>query len=495
MSHYIFYITIAGFLAGTLFRSFFNLGNYFSIFLAILGIAIFIYAFILRRRQRHREAILIAIFILAALFGIVRYDLADLNKGEELKPHLGETLFMEGIIFAEPDYREKTILLTTKLSKIADKEIEEKILISVMAGEKFNYGEKLKIFGEIKEPENFETDTGRIFDYRKYLAKESIYFVMQNPRLEVIAQNQGNVTKQFLFNTKNKFIESFSRLISEPESSLLGGLLLGAKRALSAEWQNILRNAGIIHVIVLSGYNITIVAEFLMKIFGFLRLRWRLLIGSMSVVAFAIMTGGSATVVRASIMALLVLFAQVIRRDYSVTRALLLAGLLMVIVNPKILVFDLSFQLSFLATVGLIYVSPIIEKYLTFVPESVGIRTVVVATLSTQIFVLPFLLYAMGNFSSVALIVNILVLPFIPLTMLLGFITGLFGLINSLIAMPFAYISYWLLHYELFISKFFGELPFAAYIVPQFPAILMILIYAILIYLIYLFQKKTTVLN
>jgi competence protein ComEC len=232
-----------------------------------------------------------------------------------------------------------------------------------------------------------------------------------------------------------------------------------------------------------------------MKIFGFLRMRWRLLIGGLSIIAFAIMTGGSATVVRASIMALLVLFAQLIRRDYSVTRALLLAGLLMVFVNPKILVFDLSFQLSFLATVGLIYVSPIIERYLLFIPDKFGIRTVVTATLATQIFVLPFLLYAMGNFSSVALIVNLLVLPFIPLTMLLGFLTGLVGLISSNLAIPLAFLAHYLLYYELHIAKFFGELPFASYIVPQFSALIMIVIYSVLIFGIYLFQNKIATLE
>ncbi|MDO8492871.1 MAG: ComEC/Rec2 family competence protein [bacterium] len=491
VNNYIFYICISGFLSGILFRSFFNFGVYFSLFLVVLAAAILLFASLSpRERGTNSTILLFAIFLFSTVFGLARYDLSDTNKGEKLKPSVGQSLFYEGIITEEPDYREKSILLTTTISKVVDSAVSEKILVNTPAGNKFNYGDKLKIFGVLQLPENFQTDTGRVFDYRKYLAKESIYYVMQNPRIEVIDIHQGNKIKQFLFDIKNRFIESFSRLISEPESSLLGGLLLGAKRALSADWQTILRNAGIIHVIVLSGYNITIVAQFLMKIFGFLTVRWRLAVGALSIIAFAIMTGGSATVVRASIMALLVLFADLIRRDYSVTRALLLAGLLMVFVNPKILVFDLSFQLSFLATVGLIYVSPIIEKYLTFIPDNLGIRTVVTATLATQIFVLPFLLYTMGNFSSVALIVNLLVLPFIPITMLAGFITGLLGLISTTLTLPFSFVSYWLLYYELHIAKFFASLPFASYIVPQFSAVIMVLIYSLLIFWIYVWQKK-----
>jgi len=490
LSNLIFYTVISGFLGGILLRSFYNFGIYFSIFLILIGVSVLLYSLILKKKENSPEIILIAIFIFSILFGTTRYDFSDIYKGEELEQYIGQTEIFEGIIIAEPDYREKSILLTTKIIKIAEKEFSEKVLINVPRGEQFNYGDRLKISGEISEPENFETDTGRIFDYKKYLAKESIFYVMRQPRVEVIGTGEGNAIKQSLFMIKNKFIEAFSRVITEPESSLLGGLLLGAKRALSLEWQDVLRKAGVIHIIVLSGYNITIVAQFLMKIFGFLKPRWRLSIGVLSIVGFAIMTGGSATVVRASIMALLVLFADLIRRDYSVTRALLLAGLLMVLVNPKILVFDLSFQLSFLATVGLIYVSPIIEKHLQFIPDRFGIRTVVTATLATQIFVLPFLLYSMGNFSSVALIVNLLVLPLIPITMFFGFLTGLVGLISSVLAMPFAYVSYWLLHYQLSISKFFGELPFSSYIVPEFPAIIMVLIYAALIFGIYSWQKK-----
>ena len=189
------------------------------------------------------------------------------------------------------------------------------------------------------------------------------------------------------------------------------------------------------------------------------------------------MTGGSATVIRASAMALLVVLAKATRRQYDITRALIIVGLFMIIQNPKILVFDSSFQLSFLATLALIYVSPIVEKKLQFITPRFKLREFATATISTQIFVLPLLLYKMGELSLVGLPVNILILAFIPLTMLFGFLAGALSFISVAISLPFAFASYALLSYELKVVEIFSSLPFASISIPYFPAWVMIGVY------------------
>ncbi|MEK7145270.1 MAG: ComEC/Rec2 family competence protein, partial [Patescibacteria group bacterium] len=196
----------------------------------------------------------------------------------------------------------------------------------------------------------------------------------------------------------------------------------------------------------------------------------RLAGGALAIILFAVMTGGSATIVRASLMAILVVVARATGRIYGITRALLLAGFLMVLHNPKILVFDTSFQLSFLSTLGLIYLSPVIEKWLGFIPEKLQLRQIAAATIATQIFVLPLLLYQMGQLSIVSLPVNLLILPAIPWTMLFGFLAGALGFISQIIALPFAFIAYLLLAFQLKIVALFAALPFASIAIPYFPA-------------------------
>jgi competence protein ComEC len=296
---------------------------------------------------------------------------------------------------------------------------------------------------------------------------------MLRPKIELQDSGKGNSIKQILFSIKHAFLSNIKKAISEPESSLLAGLVVGAKQSLGKQLLTDFRTVGVIHIVVLSGYNLTIVAQAMMRVFAFLPEMFSLSLGGIGIILFAIMTGGSATIVRASIMSILVLVAKGTHRDYNITRALLLAGFLMVMQNPHILVFDPSFQLSFLATIALIYLAPIMKKYFLWVPEKFGFQELAVSTISTQLFVLPFLLYSMGTLSIVALPVNLLMLPLIPITMFFGFVIGMVSFISSLLALPFAFITHLLLWYELKVVDIFSKLPFASVTITHFPFWLM----------------------
>jgi len=201
------------------------------------------------------------------------------------------------------------------------------------------------------------------------------------------------------------------------------------------------------------------------------------------------MSGASSKAVRAGIMALIVILAEITHRNYQAGRALIVACLLMLIVNPKILVFDLSFQLSFLATVAVIYISPILKNKLGFVTEKFGLRDTISFIISVQILVLPLILYSMGTLSLVALPTNILIIAFMPVVMLFGFISGAIGFIWLPLALPFAWISWILLAYIFNVAKFFVGLPFSTINVLDFSFGMMILYY-ILITIWIIYQKR-----
>jgi competence protein ComEC len=191
-------------------------------------------------------------------------------------------------------------------------------------------------------------------------------------------------------------------------------------------------------------------------------------------------------------MALLVLLAKQTNRRYDITRALLLAGVFMIIQNPKILVFDLSFQLSFLATMALIWVAPLVERKVQFITPKYKLRELVVSTIATQIFVLPFIIYKMGLLSIFALFANVLILPAIPIIMFLGFSVGFLGFISTVLTVPVSFVCTLLLTYVLKIIYLFSHLPFSSVTIESFPLVLVIIIYLLLFIIIWQSRKNET---
>ncbi len=486
-----FLAVIGGFTSGIFFRSVFDFGIEASLFALFLGMSLFVYWFLVRFGSSASVVFLVSLFFIAGGFGMLRMDLKKSHPSAvAVLEHLGEKVKAEGVVIAEPDERSSTQRLAVRLHSLGGKNTDEKILVVADRFPAVSFGDRIAIAGTLEEPEVFETDSGRIFDYPSYLAKDDIRYQMSFARVEVISEGEGNPIVAGLLSLKRRFLEGVGRVIPEPGSSLLGGLLLGAKRSLGEDLEEEFRTAGLIHIVVLSGYNLTIIAEAVMKSLSFLPRFTALGAGAFSIVLFALMTGSSATVVRASIMALLVLLAQAIGRRYDISRALLLAAVFMLLHNPAILVFDPSFQLSFLATLGLIYGSPLLEERLRFVPEKFGLRQISAATLATQIVVLPLLLYQTGQFSLVSLPANLFVLPFIPLTMFLGFLAGCVALFSSILSLPFAFLAYLPLLYILFMSHFFASLPFASIAIPPLPFFVIIFWYVLYMVLFSVFWKR-----
>ncbi len=156
------------------------------------------------------------------------------------------------------------------------------------------------------------------------------------------------------------------KTVPYPESALLQGITVAGSRALPTQIKNDFKIAGVSHIVVLSGYNVTIIALVVMTLLSSFPRAISFSGGTIAILAFCILAGGTTTIIRAGIMSFLFLFARFVRRKADPNRLLFIAGTLMVIQNPLIILFDESFHLSFLATFALINVSPIIKNKLTF---------------------------------------------------------------------------------------------------------------------------------
>ncbi len=400
-----------------------------------------------------------------------------------VEKYSGKVSEVTGIIIDEPLTKDFTKTFTVKTESIIGNDINnDSVNINIRVQTEryldYEYGQKILLKGRLSAPFNFKSNGGRTFDYINFLLKDGIYFEMKKPSIEILESETGSIVSRNLFKVKQKFLRNIKRVLGEPHAALAGGLVVGEKSALGKDLLEDFRLVGLIHIIVLSGYNITIIADSIMKILSFLPRTLGIVTGGFGIVAFGILVGGGATVVRSCIMAVIALSGSLFRKDYNAGKALFVAGALMLIQNPLILLYDPSFQLSFLATMGLILLSSPIENKLKFITERLGMRSLIASTFATQIFVSPFILHMMGQLSLIGVIVNILVLPIIPLTMLFVALTGFAGFISNTLAYIPGYLSHFLLSYELMIVNLFAKVPFASINLPKFSFWLVVAFYA-----------------
>jgi len=396
---------------------------------------------------------------------------------------IGKSVEVTGIVTDAPDIRlsSQHLIFTLDASNTD-------ILLTVPRDTDISYGDKLKITGILKEPENFITSAGKEFDYKRYLANQNIYFIIKNPDIEIISHNNGNIIKSYLFKLRNSFVKNIGKVILPPESDLASGLILGVRGGFDSDTRDEFISTGTIHIIALSGYNVTIVAEWIMKIFKIFFSQFvSIIFGIIVIILFIMMAGASSTSIRAGIMATIALFARMTGRNYDAGRALFIAALFMIVYDPRVIV-DISFELSFLATFGVLFITPKVINWVKFIPMKFGLRELFTTTIAATLSVLPILLYSTGILSLVSLPANILILSFIPVTMLFSFLVGIFGFITPILSLPFGFIAHLLLSYILFIIHFFASLSFASIIVPSFSIIFVIIIYMIMVYLV--FRKK-----
>ena len=342
---------------------------------------------------------------------------------------------------------------------------DEKILTTVNLYQEFQYGDLISIVGILQSPKNFDD-----FDYINYLAKDGIFSLVYYPKISEISKDAFFRPKEVsifenlkiglfknIFRIKKSFEESIERVIAEPNAALINGILLGSRENIPQDLKEAFNKTGTPHILAISGYNITIVGLYISSLFMFFMRRqkafWFTVLG---IVIFTILTGASASVIRAAIMGILVLLAYREGRFHNMTNSIVFAGVIMIILNPKVLRFDIGFQLSFLATLGLIYLAPFLSEKLKRVPEFWNFRENFIATLSAQIMVLPVILYNFGSFSLVSLPANVLILPIVPITMFFGFLAGVSGLIWLRLGEAIGLIAWLFSEYEILIVKIFS---------------------------------------
>jgi competence protein ComEC len=361
------------------------------------------------------------------LYGVLHTD----------KISLGEETAYTGLVMSEPEYGIKSTALDLEL----DEPHQGVLRVYLPPTDSIHYGDVISFSGVAE---------------KLYGGKINIIsFPDDVVTLEI---GRGDRIKEILFGVKGRLIDNLKTVLPPEKAALMSGILLGERAEFTPALEEAMRLSGTTHIVALSGYNIAILAATLSSGLAYICNRrkafWLSLI---AIPVFVIMTGAEASVIRAGVMGLIMLLAVQQGRIYSFRNAITLTAAVMLIYNPELLSKDVGFQLSFAALLGIIYVYPWLTKKLKW--KSGGFlnwRTNALQTLAAQLTVLPIVLSTFGFVSPTAPISNILILEFIPLTMLVGFLVAMTGFFSYYLSFFFGWAANLLLSYEIFIIKFFA---------------------------------------
>ncbi|MDE1970851.1 MAG: ComEC/Rec2 family competence protein [Patescibacteria group bacterium] len=283
-----------------------------------------------------------------------------------------------------------------------------------------------------------------------------------------------------LLELKTVFAHNIQRSIPDPYASFGISLLMG-KSGIPAELSQAMRLTGTTHLVALSGFNISVMSVYLFSFLLWLRIHRKiaLLLSGIIIIVFVIMMGAEASLVRAAVMGELVIVAGLLGRPYSFWRAVLCAACGMVVLNPVILINDVGFQLSFLATLGLALLLPIFDTRFGGGETVFDWKMNFFATCASQIMVFPILINTFGIFSPLSLVTNVLILSVIPATMLVVFMVGLCGFVSSMFAAAIGLIASLLLGYEIGVIRLFSTIPLTLTFSAGFMAPLFFVVYYI----------------
>jgi competence protein ComEC len=273
------------------------------------------------------------------------------------------------------------------------------------------------------------------------------------------------------------------------------GYLLGQRRALPADLAAALVVTGLTHVVVASGYNLTILVRLARRLFVNVSKYLATLSSVMMILGFMAVTGASPSMTRAGLVSGLSLAAWYYGRRFHPLVLLPFAAAVTVLIDTTYAWNDLGWQLSFAAFAGVMVLAPLLQRYFFGDKKPGIIRQILGETISASIMTLPILILAFGQFSNVALMTNLLILPLVPLAMLLTFITGIGAIVlpgaASIIGAP----AEWLLGYMIGVIHYFAGLPWAQTILSIQPWMVAVAYTIIALVCIYLWRATKYNLN
>lgn len=415
---------------------------------------------------------------------------------DDLLPLVPADTVLEGRIVSVPSVTDDgKVKFFLAADKAFGKSVKAKIFITVGDGDslsgELNIGEKVSVSGRLRRP--FSATNPSQFDYSAYLKNFNVFTVMYSDAADVkIMQDNPEFRWRFLRglnNTRDRVLKVHSKYLKSPNLEILGGIVFGDDAVSTPEYiKNSFINSGLLHILAASGMNVAFIYTFWFFILKFLGIPFkpRVISGMLVVILYTFMTGLGPSVIRAALMLLFVLGGKLIDRDAHSVSLLSFVAVLMLIYNPAY-INDVSFQLSFLVTFGLLTTANITAQKLEKIPN--WIKVPVLIPLVAQIWVAPVQMFYFNTFSLYSVFANISTVSLLSVISFGGFVSSVIAMFQPFadtICNIFDFFLNYLLNILVFVSNFFANLKYSLLQTTHPHIIQLLLYYAMLLTVTYL---------
>jgi competence protein ComEC len=439
-----------------------------------------------------------SLLLIALLFGAARLQSAQPTINSDFiawyNDHRVEYV-VQGVLVEPPDVRDQYTNLKVRAEELhAVGElnfipVDGLLLARVPHWGSWRYGDKVRLEGDLVTPPEREG-----FTYREYLAHQGIYSLMPGAQARTLLHDQGNPIRGVIYRKRAEALDMVYQLFPDPEASLLAGILLGVETGIPQHVQGAFNDTGTSHIIAISGFNITILSGFFVFVFvrilGKRRRFYAALVTAVLIGLYTVFVGAEAAVVRAAIMGGLALAAALLGRRQDGLNTLAFVAALMALFDPHVL-WDVGFQLSFMATLGLLlYGEPLTKGYIRLASPRLSMDTArrtarpvteyILITFAAILTTLPVVVYHFQRLSLVSLVANPAILPVQPPVMILSGTAVILGMLYqpagraaALLAWPFA-------AYTIRAVELFAKIPGGVFVLGEVTLFLVLLFYGVL---------------
>jgi len=433
--------------------------------------------------------------LLCLCLGAARFAHSDRPLPENHLAHYNDfplPVSLSGTIIDDPEERDTYTQLKVSVSSLRIQSqgdtlpVQGRVLVSAPRLTAWKYGDRVRMTGLLEAPPQFET-----FDYRAYLSRRGIHSLLTRGAVHKVAGGQGRPFLAMIYALRHKAHETMKALFPDPEASLLAGILLGIERGIPPSIRQDFDSTGTSHIIAISGFNLTILAAVFVNCFGRLfGARRGLFAAGLALTFYTLLVGADAAVVRAAIMGSLTLIAYLSGRQTDALASLSAAGMAMSALDPQVL-WDVSFQLSFAATLGLLlYATPLEEAFVKLASRWIEMKRAqaiakpvgefLLFTLAAQITTLPLTAAYFQRFPLISPLANVVILPAQAPLMISGGIAMLAGLLWMPLGRILALFAWPFPAFTIRCVTWLADIPVSSLPLGQIPVALLAAFYALL---------------
>lgn len=371
----------------------------------------------------------------------------------------GEYIEFSGTVVREPELRTAKQQLAVESGQLAGL-----VQLFLPLQPRIQYGDVLEVGCMLQQPEPFDG-----FAYDKYLERFQISSLCHYPSVRVVSRKVS--LKARLFDLKSRLKRGFQHAVSPPEQTVVLGALFGDKRAIPDGLMDAFRASGTSHLLVISGLHVSLITGMISAVLKQMPIPRRMMIAGVVslLVLYVVLTGWQPSATRAMVFGSTVLVAELFGRRSASLRLLCIAGAGMLAVNPLLLQYDAGFQLSFLATAGILILQPWFERRSVAIPPLLGLRSCFATSVAAIVATAPVILYSFHQFSLVALVANLALVPLMPVVMVLSILAAMIALCFPAGASLLGVVLYCLLHLMVGLVRWFAALPYASIELPALP--------------------------